>query len=233
MITLLAATTEVPRTLPPWVRVWRTEGSHLYAPDGTRVDTEIDSPRTLLTLLHREDIQRLVLLRPYGVRLLPHVPELDQESVDIRSASELVRTEKGWLARNRLWRALLRLLPMKGKHITILGSGHVGRTALYAARRAGARSVVLVTRRDALSIHRVLDVFTLSWHPVLPVQERIQQTDILIDALPVPPPIPLTSYLPDHARVVLARLVQRGGDPLFSHPHRVDGWTLLREGATT
>jgi len=228
MIHLLADAHEVPAHLPPGFLAWRVTEEALLDPEGTPVHEGPLSVPTLLQALHLRGPEHLILLRPFGIRLLPFVRELDQESVDIRSASDLVRTERGWRAHNRLWRKLLAVLPLKGKHVTILGSGHAGRTALYAARRGGARSVVLITRRDALSIHKVLDVFTLSWHPVLPVQQRLKETEVLIHALPAPAPFSLMPYLSPRATVVVTRLIRLEEEALRTHPGYLDGWTLLQ-----
>jgi len=130
---------------------------------------------------------RVVLLPPFGIRILPFLSELDQESMDIRSTSMLLRTPQGFRGIHPLWRALGRLVALKNRVVGVVGSGHTGRSALYAARRAGARKLRLITRRSPIDTLRLFDVFSLTFHPVQPLQEFLREVEVLFWCAPREP----------------------------------------------
>ncbi len=165
--------------------------------------------REALRVLHGMEealYDRLVLLPPFGIRLMPHLTFLDQESVDIRSVSLALREAEGFRGVNRLWRALVRLVPLKGKVVGVVGSGHGGRSALYAARRAGARKLRLITRRAPVDTLRLFDVFSLTYHPVRPLHVFLQEVEILFWCAPVDPDPSWLSWVSPEAVVVDLRL---------------------------
>ncbi len=141
---------------------------------------------------------RVVLLPPFGIRMLPFLPRLDQESVDIRSTSMLLKTSRGFLGIHPLWRALRGLVEMKNRVVGVVGSGHTGRSALYAARRAGSRKLRLITRRAPIDTLKLFDVFSLTFHPRRPLQAFLQEVDVLFwCSLQEPEPSFLEALSPD------------------------------------
>lgn len=149
---------------------------------------------------------RLILLPPFGIRLLPYLPHLDQESVDIRSVSMLLRMNQELWGINVLWRALGKLVGLKLRIVGVVGSGHAGRSALYAARRAGARKLRLITRRTPIDTQKLFDVFSLTYSPSLPLQAFLKEVEVLFWCSPAEPDPSWLTWISPSATIVDMRL---------------------------
>ena len=149
---------------------------------------------------------RVVLLPPFGIRILPFLSELDQESVDIRSTSMLLRTPRGFRGIHPLWRALRSMVAMKNRVVGVVGSGHTGRSALYAARRAGVRKLRLITRRAPIDTLKLFDTFSLTFHPVQPLQDFLREVEVLFWCAPGEPERFFLEALSPNITVVDVRL---------------------------
>lgn len=192
-------------TLPYPVAVVREDAGILEVVErGERF--EVRDLRGVLEVLRDLPYDRVVLLPPYGIRILPYVPVLHQESVDVRSVSMLLPTHQGFLGIHPLWRALFSLVPMKNRVVGVVGSGHVGRSAVYAARRAGARNLRLITRRAPIDTLKLFDVFSLTFHPVRPLQEFLGTVEVLFWCSVAEPGPDFLAMLPDDLTVVDVRL---------------------------
>ncbi len=121
----------------------------LGCPDYRLIELE---PGDLASFLRREDIGGLNVTIPYKRDVIPLCDVVDEAAAAIGSVNTLVRRDDGKLyGYNTDIDGFLYMLrradiSLAGKKVVILGSGGASLTAQAAARKLGARAVVVVSR---------------------------------------------------------------------------------------
>lgn len=109
-------------------------------------------PEELAPFLAREDIGGLNVTIPYKRDVMPLCDEIDEAAQAIGSVNTIVRCSDGKLRGYNTdidgfcYMARRAGIDLAGKKVVILGSGGASLTAQAAARRAGARAVVVISR---------------------------------------------------------------------------------------
>lgn len=108
-------------------------------------------PGDLASFLRREDIGGLNVTIPYKRDVMPYCDELDPAAREIGSVNTLVRRDGKLYGYNTDIDGFLYMLKradisLEGKKTVILGSGGASLTAQAAARRQGAREIVVISR---------------------------------------------------------------------------------------
>lgn len=109
-------------------------------------------PEELAPFLRWEDIGGLNVTIPYKRDVMPLCDEVDPAAADIGSVNTIVRREDGKLRGYNTdidgfcYMARRAGISLAGKKVVILGSGGASLTAQAAARREGAREIVVVSR---------------------------------------------------------------------------------------
>lgn len=109
-------------------------------------------PEELASFLCRENIGGLNVTIPYKRDVMPLCHEIDPAAADIGSVNTIVRREDGKLRGYNTdidgfcYMARRAGISLAGKKVVILGSGGASLTAQAAARREGAREIVVVSR---------------------------------------------------------------------------------------
>ena len=112
-------------------------------------------PDELCAFLAREDIGGLNVTIPYKRDVMAFCGALDETAREIGSVNTIVRRADGVLAGYNTDAYGLRYMAARagislaGRKVVILGSGGASLTAQYAAKTAGAREIVVVSRGGA------------------------------------------------------------------------------------
>ena len=109
-------------------------------------------PDALAPFLRRADIGGLNVTIPYKRDVMPLCDEIDPAAADIGSVNTIVRGTDGKLRGYNtdidgfIYMARRAGITLAGKKVVILGTGGASLTAQTAARRAGAREIVVISR---------------------------------------------------------------------------------------
>ncbi len=121
----------------------------LGCPDYRLIELE---PEDLASFLRREDIGGLNVTIPYKRDVIPLCDVVDEAAAAIGSVNTLVRRDDGKLygcntdIDGFLYMLRRADISLAGKKVVILGSGGASLTAQAAAKKLGARAVVVVSR---------------------------------------------------------------------------------------
>lgn len=128
---------------------------------------------------------------PYKIAAIPHLDAIDEDA-RIIGAANYVTVEDGRLFGHNndgkgVVKAILKVTPVAGKRVVILGAGGAGRAMAVELGWAGASHLTVVTRREeqgrevADLVHRAADIPTdwRAWDGVVTIPEG---TDILMNA---------------------------------------------------
>lgn len=134
-------------------------------------------PENLAAFLARDDLGGLSVTIPYKKEVIPFCREVDEEAKAIGSVNTLVRGADGGLRGYNTdlagFRLIVRLAgaDMADKKVVVLGSGGASLTVQAAARMAGAREVVVISRTSPDNYENLA--------------QRHADADILVNATPV------------------------------------------------
>jgi len=146
----------------------------LGCPDYRLIELE---PEDLAPFLRREDIGGLNVTIPYKRDVIPLCDVVDEAAASIGSVNTIVRRDDGRLyGYNTDIDGFLYMLrradiSLAGKKVVILGSGGASLTAQAAARKLGARAVVVVSRTGPDNYENLL--------------ERHADAEVVVNATPV------------------------------------------------
>lgn len=121
----------------------------LGCPDYRLIELE---PEDLAAFLRREDLGGANVTIPYKRDVMPLCDEIDPGAQDIGSVNTIVRRSDGTLRGYNTdidgfcYMARRAGISLSGEKVVILGSGGASLTAQAAARREGAREVVVISR---------------------------------------------------------------------------------------
>lgn len=121
----------------------------LGCPDYRLIELE---PEELAAFLRREDLGGVNVTIPYKRDVMPLCDEIDPGAQDIGSVNTIVRRSDGTLRGYNTdidgfcYMARRAGISLAGEKVVILGSGGASLTAQAAARREGAREVVVISR---------------------------------------------------------------------------------------
>lgn len=125
-----------------------------FAEEYRLLETE---PQGLADLLNDPELCGANVTIPYKRRILPLLNKVEEEAAKIGSVNTVVRGENGeWIGYNTDLYGFRETLKRKGfafqgAKIVILGSGGASKTVQYAAKTAGAKEIVVVSRNGAVS----------------------------------------------------------------------------------
>ena len=137
------------------------------------------APDELESFIKSRDFDGLNVTIPYKTAVVPYLDELSPEASAIGAVNTVIRRGDRLVGYNTDYTGLLALirsagLSLRGGKVLILGSGGTSRTALAVAKKAGARSV--------LRLSRTPDGETISYADAA---SRHADADIIINTTPV------------------------------------------------
>ncbi len=128
---------------------------------------------------------------PYKIAAIPHLDAIDEDARVIGAANYVTVEDGRLIGHNNdgkgVVKAILKVTPIAGKRVVILGAGGAGRAMAVELGWAGAAHLTVVTRREeqgrevADLVHRAADIPTdwRAWDGVVTIPEG---TDILMNA---------------------------------------------------
>lgn len=137
------------------------------------------APDELESFIKSRDFDGLNVTIPYKTAVVPYLDELSPEASAIGAVNTVIRRGDRLVGYNTDYTGLLALIrsagiSLRGGKVLILGSGGTSRTALAVAKKAGARSV--------LRLSRTPDGETISYADAA---SRHADADIIINTTPV------------------------------------------------
>ena len=137
------------------------------------------APDALEAFIKSRDFDGLNVTIPYKTAVVPYLDELSPEASAIGAVNTVVRRGDRLVGYNTDYTGLLALIrsagiSLRGGKVLILGSGGTSRTALAAAKNAGARS--------AFRLSRTPDGETISYADAV---SRHADADIIVNTTPV------------------------------------------------
>jgi shikimate dehydrogenase len=128
---------------------------------------------------------------PYKIAAMPRLDGVDEDARVIGAANYVTVEDGRLIGHNNdgkgVVKAILKVTPIAGKRVVIMGAGGAGRAMAVELGWAGATHLTVVTRREeqgrevADLVHRAADIPTDwdAWHDVVTIPEG---TDILMNA---------------------------------------------------
>ena len=109
------------------------------------------APEELPAFLQAKDFSGINVTIPYKQAVIPYLDEIDPMAAEIGAVNTIVKREGRLLGFNTDIIGMERLLQKRGitlagKKVLILGTGGTSKTARTAARRAGAKQIITVSR---------------------------------------------------------------------------------------
>jgi shikimate dehydrogenase len=128
---------------------------------------------------------------PYKIAAIPHLDAVDEDARVIGAANYVTVEDSRLVGHNNdgkgVVKAILKVTPIPGRRVVVMGAGGAGRAMAVELGWAGASHLTVVTRREeqgrevADLVHRAADIPTdwRAWRGVVTIPEG---TDILINA---------------------------------------------------